>query len=221
MRDIFLTFALIMALIGSVAVQGQASAAASTTSASWDLSPKDKERIEAGIRKQLPSPASVVFSDWTYRPVSNPGLVGQGFVTVETPSKYGTSQGVLRESWQFILKQNGSIALSRLSSKVNTAIPFLEICKTGNYEQIKAAVDSGVNVYAKDKNGDTALHIAARQNFDPRTLELLFVPGHCFRVDEATQAVNIYKKNKGNKESIRYLQNYISGCTAGPDGDGH
>ena len=175
-----------------------------------DLSPKEKASIEAAIRNLLNLQESAVFIDWGYRVLTS-GL--DATVTIQN--------GPSIENWEFKLKEDGKLTLASSPLwKRNTAISLPEICKTGNYEEIKAAIDSGANLYAKDKNGDTVLHIAARRNFDLKTLELFFPPGHCIFIDEARQAADIYKKNKGKRESITFLEKHVSDCTAGHDGDG-
>jgi len=182
-----------------------------------ELSPQKKASIEAEIRKRQSLPTSAVFS-WRYYDDHSGARI-----TVDTPTKYGSSSGVLREEWNLVINRDNSHSLLGPYNRVNLSISFLDICKTGNYGQIKAAIDNDANVHTKDTNGDTMLHIAARKNLGPEIVKLLLhAPGvSCTLPGEAEQSVNIYKKNNGNKESIKILDKYVSDCTAEPDGDGH
>ena len=181
-----------------------------------DLTPQEKAGFEAAIRKQLALPASAVFSDWSYRRSEGNW---RGEVVITKPSQYGSSQGVYKEVRGFRSGQDGAVILDdKPVSKSDASIPFIEICKGGSTEQIKTAVDKGAILDAKDKNGDTALLIIARRNLGPELINLL-ASERCNIMDEMQQALNIYKKNKGNKNSIQALTDCISYCEAPAEGD--
>jgi len=190
--------------------------------------------IESEIRKHLSNPASAVFSGWNVSPMlvfsgcnfyPNDQKTGTGTVMVELPNR------PVYQLWFFTLRQDGTLVLkademdqagnliaqkstpeyttriSDIDGMVETGASFIALFKTGNYEKIKAAIDGGANVNAMDENGDTLMHIAARKNFDPKIIKLLLNAGASFNLNDQNckTPLDIYKQNKGNKESIEIL----------------
>ena len=102
---------------------------------------------------------------------------------------------------------------------------FLTICKSGNYEQIKAAIDKGFNegmfnTGATDKDGNNALHIAAINNYGPDIMQLLvgcrINPFDSNKKGESP--LEIYEKKNGNKKSIKILKARIEAFIHACDG---
>jgi hypothetical protein len=214
-------FFLLLVVFACPAMAGQRIDTSQPEWQGWEVTAKQKALLQEVITQQLPLPASAAFSDWSYRPVSDKIFVGVVYVTIRQPSQYGSSHGVSSGNWVFNLRRDGTLKVNGdPTNRSNTAIPFFQICTTGNYQQIKTAIDNGANVCMKDKNGDTALHIAARKNLGPEIIKLVLDSAQsCNLLDGAGQAANIYKRNKGNKESIRILEKYVGDLTAPDEGD--
>ena len=90
--------------------------------------------------------------------------------------------------------------------------------KTGDYQKIKAVFaqfQSGQMINPADAmgDGDNSLHIAAKRNFGPQIVKFLLNAG--VRYDGRNLAgetpLDIYKKNKGNKQSIKILEHFSVG----------
>jgi hypothetical protein len=131
----------------------------------------------------------------------------------------------LREDWRFLLHPDGMLFLpdEEPRRRYDSGILLSEICeKTNcNYEQLKAAIDRGASVH-NPKESISVIVVAARENANRKTIELLLQEyglGSCSMVESA---VNIYKRNKNrNNQSLKYLQKQEEMCNEGeqPEGD--
>ena len=54
---------------------------------------------------------------------------------------------------------------------------FLKLCEDGTAQEVCAALDAGANVNAKDKDGITALMVAAEVNSNPEVINVLLKAG--------------------------------------------
>ena len=96
--------------------------------------------------------------------------------------------------------------------------------KTGDYEKIKAALaNSNFANPAETKDyetDDNLLHIAAKGNFGPNSVKLLLDAGvpPAARNKSNETPLDIYRKKKGNPESIRLLENAGGGAVAPQSG---
>lgn len=73
---------------------------------------------------------------------------------------------------QRIKEEKKTLVQKSNETKVNSNFRLLEASEAGNFDDVKTALSNGADVNSPDKNGYTALQLAANNNF-PKILSLL------------------------------------------------
>ena len=102
------------------------------------------------------------------------------------------------------------------------ASQFLELCKSGTHQEVMSAVQARADVRAKDRDGKTALMLAAQYNSDPQVITVLVQARADVRAKDRGGRTALYyaERNdalKGNEEAIRLLGGTVAARAATDD----
>jgi len=104
---------------------------------------------------------------------------------------------------KYISDSDRIIMMNILTNAPMSTQKFLNLCMKGSPEEIRKALETGVNINVKDANGKTALFYAASKNSDPHVIITLLDAGADANLvnNEGKRAIDYAEKNDALKDT--------------------